>query len=293
MCASRRAPSALPTRPLARRRAAVLPPRPCPSARRAAPERASRAAPQTGSRLAEETKRSVNARTGSSEKKVPMTASTPRRVGLGRGAGGAGGAPGMFRRKLSAIGKKSPKRLRKPKASMHIPKTWASRPAHAVELRAARGRRFGSGAHRPAEKHERDAADEARGALGLACLEEEAEGLARADDEHDAGEEEDVAHREQRLVEEQQHAEEEEEHAGARQPDADLCGGRRARVSGAAGGRVGLRRPRRTSGVVHCRAAPSGPLKSLPSEWLERSRCAMPRHDVHSASSASSVTPPS
>ena len=50
--------------------------------------------------------------------------------------------------------------------------------------------------HRPSVEHERDAAEEARGALRLPLLEEEAVGLRRPDDEHHAGEEEKLRARE-------------------------------------------------------------------------------------------------
>ena len=50
--------------------------------------------------------------------------------------------------------------------------------------------------HRPSVEHERDAAEEARGALRLPLLEEEAVGLRRPDDEHHAGEEEQLRTRE-------------------------------------------------------------------------------------------------
>ena len=77
--------------------------------------------------------------------------------------------------------------------------------------------------HRIAVEHQRHPAHEARRALGLPPLEEEAARPLRPDDEHHAHQEEDVAHGEQATVEKHEDAEHGEQQPARREADANLA----------------------------------------------------------------------
>ena len=109
---------------------------------------------------------------------------------------------GKFRRKPITTGKKSPKSTTKPYTSTHMPITGQPRRTteipprkQDVPARAARGVERGSeraGGGGGGAAAARSVAAWRRRTLPLARLEEELERLLRADDQHDAREEEDL-----------------------------------------------------------------------------------------------------